>query len=247
MEARSYPKLKSPPIHEAVLDIRVRARAGASPALLDSLKDLFRPRFPMVEPLNAWQATFEIRPHAVPSTRAVEQLVGLLFRTEDAKFVLQTRVDGLTLSRLSPYTSFDEILPVFMECWSVYSRLIEPTAATRLALRYINRFDVPPAGILESYLRIVPRPPIGDSRFTAFFHRDAYRLNDRNLSANVSTALEPSLDGRSTTLMIDIDAYREGPLPLSGDSLPSLFAELRELKNRIFFSLLADQALERFQ
>jgi uncharacterized protein (TIGR04255 family) len=113
-------------------------------------------------------------------------------------------------------------------------------------MRYINRFDVPPSGDLGTFLRAVPDSPVEDVNFTAFLHRDSYRFFDTRFSANVATSLEPSINGSSSTIMIDVDVFREDVRDLDHKTLADAFMEIRSIKNRIFFSLLAQPALERF-
>lgn len=248
MDVTSFPQLKSPPIHEAVLDVRVRARPGAGTGDFSSLPKALGHIFPTAEVMHSLEARIEFTPGGTSRARtsALNQ-VGLLFKSADGSFILQSRIDGMTLSRLKPYNGFDEFFKVFVKCWDVYLKALQPTGATRLAMRYINRFDVPSSGELAAYLTKVPDSPVDDAQFTAFFHRDHYRFADSKFSSNVSTALEPSIDGTSSTIMIDVDVFREGLLGAESQELMSIFSQLRTLKNRVFFSLLAPAALERFE
>ena len=256
MVETSYPKLSKPPIHEAVLDIRVLARSGFGAEDLRPLKDALRAHFPTAEAMFATEATFLFEKGAVAKADATEaKEVGVLFRSADGKLILQTRVDGITLSRLSPYVSFDELTPTLMDCWSRYVEAARPSQATRLAVRYINRFDVPSRGTLNEYLTHPPVPVLSEMGVVAFMHRDFMRTVDRRSAASVTTALEPGMDERSTSIVVDIDAFCDDrPVRLEGraasasaEEISSVFGELRDLKNRFFFSLLTQSCIEQFK
>lgn len=248
MDLPSFPKLASPPIHEATLDIRIRARPGVKPEDLAPLRLVLEDRFPSVEVMRSLEATFELKAGQRPTAKTSEaQQVGLLFRSADGKLILQARVDGMTLSRLKPYSSFDEIFPVFVDCWQSYVKATNPSGATRIAMRFINRFDIPHSGKLQTYLTIPPAAPIDDVSMVASFHRDVFQFTDRPYSAIVTTALEPSIDGSSSTILLDVDAFCEGAFELTKDAIKKTFLELRTIKNQVFFAALTPNALEPFR
>jgi uncharacterized protein (TIGR04255 family) len=149
----SFPKLSRPPILEALLDVRVKARHDVAAADFEPLKTSFRDTFPAVEEMKSFRATIEFVPGADAKAKtSTSPERGFLFRSKDGKLVAQCRVDGFTLSRLEPYTSFDDLYPMFIDGWSAYREYVRPLSAVRLALRYINRFRIPPEGLLQDYL-----------------------------------------------------------------------------------------------
>ncbi len=68
------------------------------------------------------------------------------------------------------------------------------------------------------------------------------------LLVNVIQALEPQLSGQANvTLLFDIDAYEDVSLPADDVTIMARFAELREMKNRVFFKGLTDKAIDLFR
>ena len=70
-------------------------------------------------------------------------IVGFQFRSADGLDIAQFRVDGFIYNRLKPYTSWDAIFPRATDLWEAYRRVAAPQMVTRLALRYLNRIDLP--------------------------------------------------------------------------------------------------------
>jgi uncharacterized protein (TIGR04255 family) len=61
----------------------------------------------------------------------------------------------------------------------------------------------------------------------------------------VTQWLEPLADG-GAPFTLDIDAFTTDGLTLDSQELSGIFERLRELKNRIFFEFLTDEAVELF-
>ena len=53
-------------------------------------------------------------------------------------------------------------------------------------------------------------------------------------------------DPTAPLVVIDVDAFRQGDFSADADELRLVLDSLRVLKNRTFFSLLTDQAVELF-
>ena len=200
----------------------------------------------MAEEMWAMQASIQLAPGDPPMTRTTHSgQKGLLFKSDDRKVMLQCRVDGMTVSRLRPYTSFGEVFEVFAECWSEYQQVARPSAATRIALRYINRFEVPPQGDLLRYLNCAPTSLVAKSQITTFTQKTTYRLPDGSSTANVITALEAPLKGMPS-VVVDVDAWRTEGFDMTVESLQSSFYALRDIKNQFFFSAIGAEAEKLF-
>lgn len=255
MPIPEFETLKNPPIHEAVLDVRVRAR---SDLLLDEmfvLGERLRDRFPKTERLRTMEATLQFDEGGSRTERTEARDVGLFLRSADEKLVLQLRVDGITLSRLAPYRSFDELGPLLSDCWSAYLSAARPKDIVRTAVRYINRFDVPSHVSLREWLADPPEPPADGLSISTYQHRQLWRTVDERIGAVLTTALQPSLAGQSRQVVVDIDAFSETafpdvaavPLQESIAWVQSNLEELRYLKNTIFFTTLSDRCLQLFR
>jgi hypothetical protein len=69
----------------------------------------------------------------------------------------------------------------------------------------------------------------------------------RNASAVIVQALEPRVDLNAIiSLLLDIDAFREVNEAPDDPGLPSVFAQLRELKNEIFYASITEPVVEKY-
>lgn len=255
MPRETFPTLKRPPIHEAVLDARVRSRADLKGSDLLELRDVLRGELPQFEEMHAMEARIHFDASGTKAEGTGARQIGVLLKSADGKLVLQARVDGITLSRLAPYETFDALEPVLAKCWHAYVGITRPAHTSRVAVRYINRVDVPDPDDLGEVLVRPPVPTVNNVSVSAFVHQDLWRTENDLFVARVLTALEPGINGRTAQVIVDIDAFSERhQIAIAsrrpGESfreLQELFSELRMLKNRIFFSLLTQQCIQTFQ
>lgn len=239
--------LNNAPITEAILDVRVKASRGFDPADFSSLRSELQAEFPKVQERKAARFQFQ-----VPSTQppAVEELglQGFFFKSDDEKLIAQFRTDGFTLNRLKPYTSWIDIFSRAQQLWQLYVNTARPEAAVRLALRYINHIQLPSElDGLGIYMRVPPKIPRELPReISAFFYKVTINDIQRQLSAHIVQSVEV-LNGR--TLLLDIDAFYNVD-PDWAPSDPRVFevlGRLHDFKNEIFFNLLTEEALRRFE
>ncbi len=78
-----------------------------------------------------------------PSVQATQQLTGYRFDSNDKKYVLQARLDGFSFSVLSPYDRWEVFRDEARRTWDMYRSVVEIEAITRIAVRYVNRLDIP--------------------------------------------------------------------------------------------------------
>ena len=173
---------------------------------------------------------------------------GLLFRSNDGLLVAQFRTDGFSLHRLRPYTSWAQLFPVAKELWAQYCNVAAPEAVSRLAVRTVNHVDLPPnLGVIEHYLRAAPViPPELPQFISTFFINSTIYSSDDQLNAQIIQALGPRPAPGKLTLLLDVDAYREGSWATASQEVAQTLEELHEFRNRVFFNLLTDEALARF-
>jgi uncharacterized protein (TIGR04255 family) len=168
-------------------------------------------------------------------------------QTEDELLLAQFRVDGFTLNRLRPYTSWDDLRPVALELWRVYLDAARPEALVRLALRYINEVALP-SGTWEfsDYLRAAPSlPPEAPQDVAAFFSKVTAVEPDGQNKVHIGQKLRHA--GAGPFYVLDIDAFRDGDWDPSDSSIPEVLDDLRRLKNLVFFSMLTERTLHLFE
>jgi len=242
--------LKNAPITEAIIDLRVKARPDLRAEELAAVKNQVSTRLPKVEEMRGLQATFQVlKGEGQPPVVQDLGLQGYLFKSQDEKIIAQFRIDGFTLNRLRPYTSWEDIFPQAMELWRLYLEVAKPLAVTRLALRYINHVPLP-AGVekFENYLRAAPVIPSELPQYvSSFLTRVTIHDPEASVSAHVTQALQPTTDTHRLTVILDIDAYKEADLSPEDPAIERTFSQLRASKNLIFFNSLTDETLRQFE
>lgn len=207
-------------------------------------------RFPKMEDRRGLQATFAViegkgRPPVVRDLG----LQGYFFKAADEKTVAQFRVDGFTFNRLHPYTSWEELFPLAIELWRLYSTIARPEVITRLAVRYINRIPLPPDQIkFETYLRSAPVvPPELPQYVSSFLTRVTIHDPALDIAAHIAQALETDESGRHRAVIFDIDAFKQGEFAIDDPAIEETLKRLREFKNLIFFNSLTEETLRQFE
>ncbi len=242
--------LRNPPITEALIDIRVKARRDFDPAEFSSLKTTLSRSLPSAQEHRGRETTIEIRPDATiaPSTKDLG-LQGFFFRSADELTIAQFRTDGFTLNRLRPYTSWGELLPMGQQLWRIYVSVARPEAIARLALRYINHIALPPAQIdLDDYMTTAPKiPPDLPQYLGGFLTKILLQDPVSGLAANISQSLDLNALERLATVILDIDAHKTVEYSPDDSRITETLQQLHDFKNQIFFSSVTDKTLELFK
>jgi len=242
--------LKNAPITEAIIDFRVKARSDLRLVDFTAVKDRLSHRLPKVQEMRGLQAVIQVeKGQGQPPIVQDLGLQGYLFKSQDEKVIAQFRIDGFTLNRLPPYTSWEDIFPQAMELWRLYLEVAKPLAVTRLAVRYINHVPLPPgAEKFENCLRAAPVIPSELPQYVnTFLTRVTIHNPEAGVSAHVTQALQPITDTHRLTVILDIDAYKEADLLPDDSAIEQIFIQLRLFKNLIFFNSLTDLTLRQFE
>jgi uncharacterized protein (TIGR04255 family) len=245
-------RLTNPPIKEALVDFRTERAIPLDPQELQSLWPQVKERFPHLEIRNKLQARIAARLGQPPDAKAEDLgFYGLFLGPKDKSTLAQFRVDGFTFSRLSAYTSADELFAEALELWQRFIALSRPDRVTRVAVRYINRLVLPfhAGDDLSRFLRASIELPaevpqaVGD-----LLTRVALPIGeDGTTNAIVTQRLEPPTNADEAPFLLDVDVYRTGDTPLDPESLSATLQQLREIKNQLFFAFVTDEALEAYR
>ena len=245
--------LRNAPITEAIIDFRVKARPELRAEDFAGLKGELATRLPKVEERRGLQAKIELLKAGggPPGPPLVQDLglQGYFFRSQDEKIITQFRIDGFTLNRLKPYTSWEDIFPKAMELWHLYLKVAKPVEVIRLAVRYINHIPLPPgAQRFEDYLRASPVIPAELPQYTSsFLTRITIHNPNDDVAAHVTQVLQTTADAHRLTVILDIDAYKEAELLVEDPAIERALMQLRVFKNLIFFHSLTDETLRQFE
>lgn len=245
-EGRRYPHLSRAPILEALIDLRVEARAGMVVDELNPMHDALGgpAQYPEVIPRREGRVTFGA------SLNMAEQAVGFIYRAADQQRVIQAQLGGFSFSKLPPYHDWDDLVAGARAAWNVYAAVARPVRVTRIAVRTINRMPLPmPVGDLREWLRTIPDLPATVPQVVSeLFTRLVLPMPDGQTRAILTQAVEPlPPEGTHCVVIFDIDVFREGDFPAAGEAVWEGLQQLRGLKNTFFFECLTPRALELFR
>lgn len=242
----AFPLLGHAPITEAVLEIRSRSDAPWDEGALISELETKLPDYPKRQSRRDIQQTFKIEQGKAPE-HTVDDLgwTGFSLRSEDEKQIAQFQRDIFSFSRLQPYEKWHNFVAEALRLWTVYRGLAQRTEVQRVGLRFVNQIRVPfPNFEIDDYLVTGPRDIASlPLPFATFFYQDTLAVPDSPYAINVTRTIQPPVvDTVGRVLILDIDVVR-GPFELTETNLESSLAEMRWLKNKLFFGSVTEKTL----
>jgi uncharacterized protein (TIGR04255 family) len=245
----SFQHLEHAPIVEAVIEIRTRVESPwEESALREQLKAKL-PSYPKIYSQSEFRHEMKMKPGQPP-----EQMLhdlgwkGLRLQSADGRYIAQFNRDGFVFSRLQPYESWDQFKEEAMRLWNVHAELAKSPEVQRLGVRFINRITLPVGEVrLEDYLLVPPQPPAElDLQIMGFFHQDNLLVTGHPYAIKIVRTVQPPQapgpDGGG--LILDIDVSTTEPFEQRTDDIDKRLAEMRWLKNKVFYSSLTKGTLE---
>jgi len=241
--------LSRAPVTEAVVDLRLRLDVDFDVNSLRSLEGEIGYKAPKDIKL------FEMGLHTIqgepPQALHVDRgLVGLRFESSDGRQIAQLRKDGFTFSRLAPYTNWEKVFAEASRIYKLYAISAKPDEATRPAVRFINRMELPSADVGD-FSPFLTAPPqfIKDQNvfLTGFLTQVQIAEPDSTICATVIQTIQTDkADDSIVPVILDLDVFDPQTFDPDPEVVLSRFAALRETKNRYFFSSITDKAADLF-
>ncbi len=253
----SFPLLARAPIVEAVIEVvaraevpweeqaikeRVKARLPDYPGILSGRAIQFAVEFPQSKEQSLVQAPV--------ATQAAEEMGwrGLRCESADKHQIVQFIRDRYVFSRLAPYESWNRFRDEALRLWSLHMELAQPTEVQRLGLRFINSIAIPGEGDLAEFLQAPPTPLLEmELTFTGFLHKDTLAVPGHPYVVNFIKTIQPAQGGEGAGLILDIDVFTTQPVGTDQVAIERHLAEMRWLKNKIFFGSITPKAMETFK
>lgn len=241
----SWPKLTRAPTVEGLVDIRIEPSAAFTMNKLMSACEDLSAEFPSRQELRRSTVPVSLSPEATPSiSTTANELGGFLLRSADEKWVAQFRLDGLTLSRLQPYGTWDELKTKASSLWDRYVAVAPPTKVVRLASRFINHVSLPLGESFEkTFNTIFKLSPSIPQAVAGYLLRVVVPFE----AEKVVAILTQSLEGGGMNCIFDLDTFSECPEGFSHAEIWHRLEVLRDVKNQLFFDSLTKAAIERFK
>lgn len=242
--------LPNAPIVEALLDVRIETPENVDQEMLASFQARLGNRYPTKQIKRSWSGAVELKADAPPVVATSGGPIGYQFLSPDGKQVVQARKDGFSFSRLRPYTNWTTFSKEAQDLWKRYADLVRPKKVQRIALRYVNRMELPlPLASFREYVLTGPEiAPELPQDLSSYFFRAVIPRQDAEAFAIITEATE-QVEGPKAVLplILDIDVFRRGAFTVAAEKLWPLFDKLRDLKNEFFFASITDKAKELFK
>lgn len=237
-----FPTLEHAPVVEAVVEWRAEPTVTLAFA---ELRATLEQSFPdaSIQPLRHVHATIAGGENGVQVSDTSEQ-TGCRIVCEDGRIVCQIRSNGVAVSRLEPYTGWDEFLPRAAPFLKLFLDHFKPTHYSRLGVRSISRITVDAGEGVADVIKGAARPWKDFGLVsTSLFHQDTLRWPGTAFGVRLVRAMEPGEPGDIRVLFLDIDISLEETVQL--DEADHQIEEMRYLKNCVFFSTVKN-AEKRF-
>jgi uncharacterized protein (TIGR04255 family) len=244
-----YPTLNSPPIKEAVIDIRVILSNDFD---ITSVKEIIEPlkdEYPKVETTKRSGVDFGFnKGERVVKAEDVEIFGYRLWSGDKTQVVLMTS-EGFTFSRLSPYSNWEIFEGEAKRLLDIYLDQVSPLSITRLAVRYINKLEIKQEKINLSEILTAP-PSIPKDlaiNIEGFLNRIIIKDVESDCRAIVTQAPSSDMSSGYPSIILDIDAFYEKRDGIDTSEIWSIINKLRMFKNDIFFKSITDNQLEAYK
>ncbi len=243
-----YTHLENAPITEALIDIRVKMREDLTVEKLESIYNSISGQYPDKKARHKWEGKFEFKKGESPISLGTETIDGYIFTSTDHKQIFQARLDGFTFSRLKPYETWEQLHDEAYKLWQKYREVNSPEI-TRVALRYINKMEIPLSGKdFNEYLAAAPIVPEGlPQGVSSFLTRVVIHEPSIDAAAIITQALEQVVNPNFIPIILDIDVFRQKSEGISEEDAWKILEKLRHFKNTIFFESITEKTKEIFQ
>jgi len=240
------------PITEALIDISIELHSETNLELLNTIHDEIKDKYPKKEQRVIWKGEVKYKEGEIPeiSSPSSGGPIGYLFKSPDGKQIAQARLNGFTVNRLKPYEKWEVLLKETKDLWDIYSRIANPKGLIKLALRYINRIEIPlPLSDIKEYILTVPEiAPELPQVLENFFMRLVLPKPKIQAMAIITQTMETiPAPGNVLPFIFDIEVYKDKGSAIEFGNMWDEIEELHEFKNEIFFGSITPKTRELFK
>lgn len=247
--SKNYTK---PSITEAVIDFKVDFPINIDISVLKELQHKINTDYPVCEEIVILSVQGQIQTAPSLEATATQSLVGYRFLSSDGKQIFQARLDSFTFSRLVPYNGWEKFRDEAKRLWNMYRHLTNLKSVNRVAVRYINRLDLPlsidlPLD-LKDYLRTVPEVSSDLSKgLSGYFMQLQIPQEDLQAMLVLNEAIIPPSKENVVSVLLDIDLACDVNLSNNENAEWDLLEKLRIRKNEAFEACITDNTRRLLQ
>jgi len=243
----TFPRLSWPPIVEAIIHWQARAQNWPEPLALDTALAEHFPHLATRTPIQHVEMTARVSGEDASS--AVRRGPrGIRLKSGDGCYVIQFTRDGLVFSRTKEYEHWEPFRDAARQAWQVYLDIAAPLETQRLGVRFINHISTATPATLRDYLRDPPTCP-SNLPLNEFVYQSTFAVPGQPFGVRLIKVLQPSMPElpQSSGLFLDIDVFSTTAIPNEAGPLDDALTRMRWLKNKVFFSLLTEAAVQSFR
>lgn len=243
----NHPHLNNAPITEALIDLRVQLPEGFKLSELEAFCGEVHQEYPTKMHRKSWTGLIRVSGGGRPEIENSEPKTdGFVLKSESGLQVVQARMDGFTFSRLQPYETWEKLRDEARRLWALYVRITDPQCVTRIAVRYVNKINLPIEDDFTTYLTtgVQISPELPQAMSGLFLRCEVPFDNPKAQTIITQTLGEPSGEMDSVPYVFDIDVYRMGSPCIDLLQLWNEFDELRDVKNQVFFGSITKATVE---
>jgi uncharacterized protein (TIGR04255 family) len=244
--------LKRAPVQEAILDIKFNLKGSSSVDGINLFCNHIKEKFPDQKPLVAFNFMTKFESNTdekdLPKFETTKHNNGYLLNSINGKEIIQVGPNTLSFHILEPYPEWPTILNHTKELWDLFLNYNEIDTVNRIALRYINKMDIPLPLLngFEEYLVLLPRVPNGiPQAINNFFIQLNIPNAEGDLIAIVNESFEPPKDSH-IRILLDIDVFKLS-IYKDWNHMWNDFEKVRDFKNQIFFNSITPKTISMYE
>lgn len=240
LKAEGFP---TAPLIEAVIDVHFAEPVNS--AQLTQIRDALKEHYPDFHSGTRHSVIVDAQSVQLGDSESHYQGSG-----SDPTELSLLRPDGIATSQLAPYRDWPTLYGRFRRDLDTTFRVVGERPLARMAVRSVNRIDVPPQeGVLryEEYIAVHPQLPAALDPLLDFQMLLVRSEPEIGAIARIKIGgFPPAMEGMGS-FVVDIDLFKTDDIPTVQSDLDDLFSRFRDVKNRLYQQCLTPRALEDFK
>lgn len=238
---------RNAPVREAIFDVRVNFEKLPDQSTFQEFVEEFKKEYPKSETLKRGEFSFKMAAGEKPDFNSSSEDFGVRIFSKDGTKVIQFRKDGFSFSKLKPYCGWEDFSSEAKTLFRIYTNKCSGGTIERLALRYINAFEIPMDKFdMEDYFKTSPTlSPDIPQYMISFFMRTVVSDDETENVAIINQTVEETKREGMTTILFDLDVFRPNlKLPTDSSDVDVIFEGIKDFRTRLFEGSITDKARE---
>ncbi len=233
------------PIVEARIEIKVKLSPEMEVTNLMQIASAIESEYEIEHQYFNINGQITVDSDLVVSASANQNPVGYGFSTEDKQRRIQARLDGFTFSQFKPYSSWNKFQETAHNLWEIYNNTTNPVDIESIALRYINRIEIPDANLsLKDYFTTFPEisPGLSQTSGTQILHLQV-PIEEVDSIAHITQARVQ----QQLFVLLDINIISQGTISIQVEDIWDKFNLIHQNSDRIFETFITNKTKESIQ